>query len=90
MGMSMVAMHLAEAIWNTSVAEKDHKLVDRLGILRRIVPEEGGIVSRRQMRRRIPLLRMDEVRELGWIADKKRWSVIAHKVKVALRRSKLD
>jgi hypothetical protein len=58
-GVTNVAVHLAVAIWDTSVTEEDQELVSRLGILRRVVPEVGGVVHVCQMCRWVAFLCVD-------------------------------
>jgi hypothetical protein len=59
MCMANIAVHLAVAIWNTSIAEKNHELVHRLRVLSCVVPEICGIIGVRQVSRWVALLCMD-------------------------------
>lgn len=45
-----------------------HDLVDGFRILRKVVPEHGGIISATKMGGWVPFLSVNEVGELGWIA----------------------
>lgn len=71
----------------SAVREKYHDLVDRLGVLREVVPKHVGIL---QMRLRVPLLRVDKVRELGWIANEEHGCVVEHPIQVSLICLELD
>ena len=58
---------------STTVGEQNHHLVNRLGVLGKVVPEHVCIL---QVRLGITLLGVDEVRELGGVANKKHWRVV--------------
>lgn len=45
-----------------------HDLVNGFRILRKVVPEHGGIISATKMGGWVPFLSVNEVGELGWIA----------------------
>ena len=64
-GVAEVGVALAPAVRDAAVAEEVDDLVDRLGRLREVVPEHGRVVGASEMRARVPLLGVDEVRELG-------------------------
>ena len=89
-GVACVAMHLSPTLWNTTVTHEDHDLVDRLWILRKVVPEHGGIIRMGHVRSRVALLSVDEVRELGGIPQEEDWSVVGNHVPVPLRCAELD
>lgn len=74
-------MLLVVTVRGSTVGEKDHDLVDRFGILREIVPEHVGIF---QVSLRVSLLRVDKVRELGWVANEEDGSVVENPIQVAL------
>jgi len=63
-----ILMHETISIWDTTVTHEDHDLVDRFGVLRKIVPEYGRVICRGQVGDRVSLLGVDEVRELGWVS----------------------
>jgi hypothetical protein len=54
-------MHLAVAVRDSTIAEKDHKLMHRLGVLRSIIPERCRIIRVRQMRLWVTFLSVDEL-----------------------------
>jgi hypothetical protein len=60
-GVSNVTMHLAVAVRDSTIAEKDHKLMHRLGVLRSIIPERCRIIRVRQMRLWVTFLSVDEL-----------------------------
>lgn len=64
-----VTVHLAPAVGNTTVTHKDHDLVDRLGVLGKVVPEDSGVVGVGEVSLRVALLSVNEVRELGRVAQ---------------------
>ena len=88
--VSGVAVHEAPAIWDTSVAHEDHKLVDRLGVLRGIVPKGSAVVCMGEVGGGVTLLGVDEVRELGGITEEKDGCVVGHIVPVTLFSPELD
>jgi hypothetical protein len=63
-----IPMHETISIWDTTVTHEDHDLVDRFGVLRKIVPEYGRVICRGQVGDRVSLLGVDEVRELGRVS----------------------
>ena len=77
-------MHESISIWDSSVSHKYHNLVDRLGILGKVVPEHSRVISMVQVCLWVTLLCMDEVRELGWISQKENRRVICHHVQSTL------
>ena len=66
-------MHEAVAVGHSTVTEEDHELVRRLGVLARVVPERVGVL---EVRLRVALLRVDEVRELGRVAEEENGGVV--------------
>jgi hypothetical protein len=44
-GVSVVPVHVTVAIRDTSVTEEDHDLVDRLGVVGKVVPEVGTVIG---------------------------------------------
>lgn len=44
-GVAVVPVHVAETVGDPSVAEEDHDLVDRLGVLGEVVPEVRRVVG---------------------------------------------
>ena len=83
-GVAIIAVHEAIAIWNTTVTHEDHDLVDRLWVLREVIPEHGGVIGVREMSLRITLLGVDEVREFGGVSQKEDWCIVGHDIPVAL------
>jgi hypothetical protein len=67
--VASVAVHLAPAVRDTTVTHEDHNLVDRLRVLGKIVPEDSGVIRVCEVSLRMTLLSVDEVRELGWVAQ---------------------
>jgi len=59
-GVTVVAVHLAPVLRNTTVSHQNHNLVDRFGILRQVVPKHGRVVGMGKMSSGIALLRMDK------------------------------
>lgn len=88
--MATIAMHLAVAIWNTTVTHENHELMNRLWVLRSIVPESSRIISVCKMCGWMALLRVDEMWEFGWIPQKENRCVVEDHIPVALIRSQLD
>jgi hypothetical protein len=70
-----VTVHLAPAVGDTTVTHEDHNLVDRLGVLREVVPEDCRVVGVCEMGLGVTLLGVNEVRELGWVAQEEDGSV---------------
>jgi hypothetical protein len=78
--MSIVSVHEPPSSWDTSVSHEDlrdqsvhpsitsgetyHNLVNRLWVLRQVIPEMCGIIITSQMSSRISLLGVDKVWEL--------------------------
>ena len=89
-GVTSVTVHEPIAFWNASVAHEDHDLMDRLRILGEVVPEHGRVVSMGEMGCRVALLGVDELRELGRVAQKEHRSIVGNIVPVALFSPELD
>lgn len=85
-----VTVHLAPAVGDTAVTHKDHDLVDGLGVLRQVVPEVGRVVAVRKIGLGVALLGVNEVRELGRVAQEENGSVVGNHVPVALLSPELD
>ena len=64
-GMSTVSVHEAVAVGYTSITHEDHDLMNRLGVLRQVVPEHCAVIATAEMCGWVALLSMDKVRELG-------------------------
>jgi len=79
--VSGVAVLLMVAIRSSTIREKDHDLMNRFWVLGEIVPEH---ISISQMALGMPLLSVDEVRELGGVTDEEDGSVVEDPVPVAL------
>src|ERR1700729_3989931 len=80
-------MLLVVTVRGSTIGEKDHDLVDRFGILREIVPEHVGIF---QVSLRVSLLRVNKVRELGWVANEEDGCVVENPIQVTLLCLQLD
>ena len=89
-GVPAVAVHEAVALGNPAVAHQNHDLVDRLRVLGEVIPEHGGIIGTAQVGGWVSLLGVDEVRELGWIAQEEDGSVVGHHVPIAFFCAELD
>ena len=89
-GVPAVAVHEAVTLRNPTVAHQNHDLVNRLGVLGEVIPEHGRIISTAQMGGGMSLLGVDEVRELGWIAQEEDGSVVGHHVPIAFFCAELD
>lgn len=64
--------------------------MDRLRVLGKVVPEVGRVVGAGQVSFRVPLLRVDKVREFCWVSQEEDWSIVGDPVKVAFGCSELD
>ena len=80
-------MHLPIILRNAAVAHENRHLVQRFRMTRPEVPRRDVAA---QVRVRIALLRVDEIRKLERIADKEHRRVIADDVPVALLGVELD
>ena len=89
-GVSGISVHEAVAIWDTSITHENHDLVNGLGVLGQIVPEHSAIIGTAEMCGWVALLCVDEVRELGGIAQEENWGVVGHHIPVAFFSSELD
>ena len=85
-----VTVHLPPAVGDTAVTHEDHDLVDGLGVLRKVVPEHGGVVGVGKVSGRVTLLGVNEVRELRGVAEEEDGSVVGNHVPVALISPELD
>ena len=88
--MSSVSMHKTVPIRNTSVTHEDHDLMDGFWVLRKIIPEHGAVISMGEMCGGIALLGMDEVRELGGIAQEENGCIVCHHIPVAFFSPEFD
>lgn len=88
--VSRVAIYEAVAIWNVSATHQHHDLMYGLWTLGKIVPEHGGIISKRQIRCWMMLLSMDEMREFGCIAEEEDGCVVSNHVPVVFFCLELD
>lgn len=66
---------------NSSVTKQNHDLMERLGILREVIPEHVGVFK---MSLRVALLRVDEYGELGGVAEEEHRGVVVNMIPVAL------
>lgn len=48
-GVSRVTLHLAVSVWNTTVTEEPHDLVDGLWVVAEVVPEHGRVSTTSKM-----------------------------------------
>lgn len=81
--VSVIAVHEAVAVGDTSVTHQDHDLVDGLGVLRKIVPECSRVVSVCEVGGWVALLGVDEVRELRRVAEEEDGCVVSDKIPVS-------
>jgi hypothetical protein len=70
-----IAVHLAPAVRDTTVTHENHDLVDRLWVLGEVVPEDSGVIGVGKVSLRVAFLGVDEVRELGWVAQEENGGV---------------
>ncbi len=76
--MARVAVHVAPAICDASIAHGNHYLMDRLGILTEVVPEHCRVICGAQVSCWIALLCVNKMWELGRISDEEDRSVVLH------------
>lgn len=86
-GVARVAVHVAVRVWGTTVREEVHDLVDSLLVGGEVVPEHGGILK---VGLWVALLRVDEERELSWVAQEEDGGVVVDPVPVTLLSVELD
>lgn len=89
-GVPAVAVHMAIAVGDTTVTHQDENLVHRLGVLGKVVPKHARVISTAQVGSGMPFLSMDEVRELGRVAQEEDGRVVGDHVPVALIGTELD
>lgn len=102
-----VSVHEAVTVRDAAVTHENHHLVDRLGVIREVIPEHcrAGqrlarsaenriaryiLVGTSQVRGRVTLLSVNEMRELGRITQEEHWGVICNHIPVALLCAELD
>lgn len=85
-----VAMHKSIAIRDSSVSHQDHDLVNRLGVLEKVVSEHGRVVGVGKVSRWVALLSVNELRELGRISQEEDGCVVGDDIPIALVRPQLD
>ena len=83
-------MHKSVAIRDASVAHQDHDLVDRLGVLRKVVPEHSRVVGVGKVSRWVALLSMNEVGELGRVSQKEDGGVVGNNIPVTFLGPQFD
>lgn len=88
--MAGITVLVAVAVRDATITHEDHDLMDGLWILREVVPEHRRIIGVSKVGVRVALLRVNEVRELGWVAEEKHRSVVGHHVPITLFGSELD
>jgi hypothetical protein len=86
-GVRAVAIHVAVAVWGSSVGEEDGDLVESLW---RVAPEVEGHVRVLDSSLWVSLLAVDKVWELHRVLDEEDWGVVANHVVVALFGVELD
>ena len=86
-GVAAVTVHVAVRPRGTTVGKQYGDLVYRLRGERQEVPEHVRVL---EVRRRVPLLGVDEVGELQRVADKENGGVVANHVVVALLSVELE
>jgi len=64
--------------------------VDGLGVLRKVVPEDGRVIGVGKMSGGVTLLCVDEVGELGGISQEEDGGVVGNDIPVALVSAELD
>jgi len=89
-GVTAISVHVSVAIGDTTIAEKNHSLMNSLRILTQIVPEHGGVISTTEMGSWISLLSVDEVRELGGVSEEEDRCIVGDEVPVPFVSSELD
>lgn len=72
------------------ITHQDHDLMNRLRVLREVVPEVGRVIGTGQVSFRVSLLGVDKVRELCRVSQEEDGSVVGDPVKVAFGRPELD
>ncbi len=82
-----VAVLLMITVGSTTVTEQDHDLMNALWVLGEIVPKHVGIF---EMGLGVTLLGVNEVGELGGIANEKDGGVVEYPIPVAFVSAKLD
>lgn len=88
--VTSVAIHETITIGNTSVTHEHHDLVDRLRVLRKVIPKNGRIITTSQVGSRITLLRMNEMGKLGWVPKEEDWRVVGHVIPIPFLCSELE
>lgn len=86
-GVRAVAVQESVSVRGASVREQEHDLVGGLGTQRDEIPEHVRIL---QVRRRVPLLGVDEAGEEQRVPDEEDGGVVAHQIPHALLGVELD
>lgn len=89
-GVPTVTVHVAVAVRNATVAHQDEDLMNRLGVLGKVVPEHARIIRAAQMGSGIPFLGVDEVGELRRVTQEEDGGVVSDHIPVALVGTELD
>jgi hypothetical protein len=76
--VSTVSLHVSPAVWDTSRSKEVDELVERFGILAGVVPELSRIIGVCGVGPRVPLLRMNEVWELGGITQEEDGCIVEY------------
>jgi hypothetical protein len=77
-------MHMAIHIRNASVTHENHDVMNGLRVLRQVVPEHCRVGRTGEMCSWVTLLRVDEMRELGWVSEKENRGIVRNQVPVPL------
>ena len=88
--MSTVSVHEAVSVRDTSVTHEDHDLVNGLWVLRYVIPEHCAVVTAGEMCGWVALLGVDEVRELGGVAQEENGRIVGHHIPISLLGPEFD
>ena len=101
-GVTGVAVLLVVAIWGSAIREQNHDLMDGLGVIGKIVLEHVRFIhpavlqthpehiSILQVALWMSLLSVNEVGELGWIANEEYWGIVKDPVPVSFLSPEFD
>lgn len=83
-------MHVTIAIGDAAVTHQYQDLVDRFGILGKVIPEYCRIIRVGEVSCRVTLLGVNEMGEFGGIAEKEDGGVVGNNVPVSFVGPELD
>jgi len=86
-GMTRVTVHLMVAIGSSTVGEENEDLMNRLRVLRQVIPEHIRVL---QVSLGVTLLGVDEMGEFGGVTEEEDGSVVEDPIPIALFCSDLD